>query len=239
MNPSFPGVDIRGFIEASFLDWDGKVSAVVFVPGCNFACPFCSNWLLVHQPDSLPEVKLEKIERFIRERRDFIDGVVITGGEPTIHPWLPELLRRFKALGILVKLDTNGTNPAQLSELIKAKLVDYIAMDIKAPLDEKYALACGTKADLDKIRQSLKLIMGSGLDYEFRTTVIPNVIGLPEVEAIAKMIAGAKKYALQQFVPAHSLVKEMQALDPHPRETLQQMAEAAKKHVTNTIIRGV
>jgi pyruvate formate lyase activating enzyme len=241
MNPSSLGVNLRGFIETSFLDWDGKVSAVVFVPGCNFACPFCSNWLLVHEPDSLPEVKLENIEHFLGERRDFIDGVVITGGEPTIHPWLPELIKRFKALGMLFKLDTNGTNPEMLERLVTRdpRLVDYIAMDIKAPLDGKYEAATGAKVDLEKIKASIKLIMASGIDYEFRTTVTPNLLGLPEIGAIARSIAGAKKYALQQFVPSHSLIKEMQALDPHPKETLQQMAELAKKYVPNTIVRGV
>jgi pyruvate formate lyase activating enzyme len=232
-------IKIRGFIETSFLDWDGKVSCVVFIPNCNYACPFCSNWLLVHEPDSLPEVPLERIETFIKERADFLDGVVITGGEPTIHPDLPELIKRFKAIGLLVKLDTNGTNPALLSSLLSNHLVDYIAMDIKAPLNEKYDVACGAKVDLAKIKASIKLIMGSGIDYEFRTTVTPNILHQPEIEEIAKTIAGAKKYALQQFVPAHSLIKEMQALDPHPAETIREMAAIAKKYVPNTIVRGI
>lgn len=234
-------VDLRGFLETSFLDWDGKVSSVVFLPGCNFNCPFCSNWLLVHDSDSLPRVKLDKIEHFLAERKDFIDGVVITGGEPTIHPWLPELMKHFKDLGLLVKLDTNGTNPEMLKQLVTRdpRLVDYIAMDIKAPLNEKYDIACGVKVDLNKIKESIKLIMNSGIDYEFRTTVIPNLLGKAEIEEIARTIAGAKKYVLQQFVPAHSLIKEMQALDPHPAETLRSFVEIAKKHVPSTIARGV
>jgi pyruvate formate lyase activating enzyme len=236
-----PKINIRGFLETSFLDWDGKVSSVVFLPDCNFNCPFCSNWLLVHDPDSLPEVKLDKIEHFLEQRKDFIDGVVITGGEPTVHPWLPELIKHFKALGLLVKLDTNGTNPDMLKKLVTGnlKLIDYIAMDIKAPLNEKYDLACGAKVDLAKIKESIKLIMNSGIDYEFRTTVIPNLLGRSEIEEIAKTIAGAKKYALQQFVPAHSMIKEMQALDPHPAETLHSFALIAKKYVPTTIVRGV
>ena len=234
-------INIRGFLETSFLDWDGKVSSIVFLPGCNFKCPYCSNWLLVHEPDSLPEVKLDKIEHFLTERKDFIDCVVITGGEPTIHSWLPELLKHFKELGLLVKLDTNGTNPKILSELLtpNSRLIDYIAMDVKAPLNEKYDLACGTKVNLAEIRESIKLIMNSGIDYEFRTTVIPNLLGEAEIEAIAQTIAGAKKYALQQFVPAHSMIKEMQALGPHPKETILALAEIAKKYVPATIVRGV
>jgi pyruvate formate lyase activating enzyme len=165
--------------------------------------------------------------------------VVITGGEPTVHPWLPELIERFKALGLLVKLDTNGTNPKMLSKLLTQKLIDYIAMDIKAPLNEKYDVACGGKVDLAKIKESIKLIMNSGLDYEFRTTVIPNLLGKSEITEIAQTIAGAKKYVLQQFVPAHSMIKEMQALDPHPDATIKAMAELAKKYVPATIVRGV
>ncbi len=232
-------MEIRGFLETSFLDWDGKVSSVVFLPACNFKCPYCSNWLLVHEPATLPAVKLEKIEHFLSERKDFIDGVVITGGEPTCHAWLPELAKRFKDLGLLVKLDTNGTNPEMLKQLLASNLIDYIAMDIKAPLDSKYEEAVGTKVDLGKVRESIKFIMGSGLDYEFRTTVIPNLLGEAEIETIAKTIAGAKKYALQQFVPAHSMIKEMQALGPHPDEKIRELAGIAKKYVANTIVRGV
>jgi pyruvate formate lyase activating enzyme len=235
------GIKIRGFLETSFLDWDGKVSSLLFLPGCNFKCPFCSNWLLVHEPESLPEVKLDKIDHFLEERKDFIDGVVITGGEPTIHPGLPELIRHFKDLGLLVKLDTNGTNPEMLKKLVTGnlKLVDYIAMDFKAPLNEKYDIACGTKVNLAEIKESIKLIMNSGGDYEFRTTVIPNLLGEAEIGEIAQTIAGAKKYALQQFVPAHSMIKEMRALGPHPAETILKLAEIAKKYVPATIVRGV
>jgi pyruvate formate lyase activating enzyme len=234
-------MEIRGFLETSFLDWDGKVSSLVFLPGCNYKCPYCSNWLLVHEPDSLPEVKLDKIDHFLEARKDFIDGVVITGGEPTIHPGLPELIKHFKDLGLLVKLDTNGTNPKMLSELLSpnSKLIDYIAMDIKAPLNEKYDLACGTKVNLAEIKESIELIMSSGIDYEFRTTVIPNLLGEKGIEEIVKMIAGAKKYVLQQFVPAHSMIKEMRALGPHPAETILALAEIAKKYVPATIVRGV
>jgi len=232
-------MEIRGFLETSFLDWDGKVSSVVFLPACNFRCPYCSNWLLVREPATLPIVKLDNIERFLAERKDFIDGVVITGGEPTCHAWLPELAKRFKDLGLLVKLDTNGTDPEMLKRLLASHLIDYIAMDIKAPLDHKYEQATGARVDLGKIRESIKFIMNSGLDYEFRTTVIPNLLGESEIAEIAKTIAGAKKYALQQFVPAHSMIKEMQALGPHPAETIQALAEIARQHVPATIVRGV
>jgi pyruvate formate lyase activating enzyme len=234
-------MDIRGFIETSFLDWDGKISSVIFLPHCNFKCPFCDNGLLVENPETLPEVKLEAIDNFINQRKDFIDGVVITGGEPTIHPWLTDLIKHFKAMDLLVKLDTNGTNPRVLSELLtpNSELIDYIAMDLKAPLNDKYYEATGLKTDLNKIKESIKIIMASGVDYEFRTTVVPTILDEAEIEEMAKSIAGAKKYALQQFVPDHTLDERLRVIAPHPKEKIEKMAALAKKYVPKTIVRGV
>ncbi|OGB89867.1 anaerobic ribonucleoside-triphosphate reductase activating protein [candidate division WOR-1 bacterium RIFCSPHIGHO2_01_FULL_53_15] len=233
-------MNIRGFIETSFLDWDGKISSVVFLPYCNFKCPFCDNGLLIENPEAdLPEVKLEAVDDFIKRRKDFIDGIVISGGEPTIHPWLTDLIRHFKEKGMLVKLDTNGASPNQLTNLLTSKLIDYIAMDIKAPFNDKYHAAAGQKIDLGKVRESVKLIMNSGLDYEFRTTVVPTILDEPEIEAMARSIAGAKKYALQQFVPDHTLDERLRMIAPHPKEKILKMAEIAKKHIANTIVRGV
>ena len=198
-------INIRGFIETSLLDWDGKVTSVVFLPYCNFKCPFCDNGILVENPESLPEVKIETVEAFIRERKDFIDGVVITGGEPTIHLWLPEIVKRFKDLGVLVKLDTNGTNPVMLSELLGQKLIDYVAMDLKAPLNDQYHIAAGIKFDLDQIRESIKLLMGSDIDYEFRTTVLPSLLTRKDLLSIGRWLQGSKKYYLQQFHPTKTL----------------------------------
>lgn len=232
-------MDIRGIIETSLLDWDGKITSVVFLPGCNFNCPYCSNWILVHAPQTLPAVDLNNIDNFLSGRKDFIDGVVITGGEPTIHPWLPELIKHFKSLGMLVKLDTNGSNPEILSELLGHKLMDYIAMDIKAPLNEKYQEATGVGVDLSKIKESIRLIINSGIDHEFRTTVIPGLIGEKEIEDIAKEIIGAKKFVLQQFVPQHSHDPDLQKLSPFSKEKLLSLSAASKKHIPETLLRGV
>lgn len=229
---------IRGFLETSFLDWDGKVTSVVFVPNCNFRCPFCSNWRLVNEPESLPEVKIEAIEDFLRQRKDFIDAVVITGGEPTIHPSLPNLIKRFKNLGLLVKLDTNGTNPQMIAELIKLQLVDYIAMDIKAPLNGKYDEAAATKVNLANISESIKLIIESGIDHEFRTTVTPHLLAESDIESIAQSLVGARKYVLQQFVPSHSMIQGMKSLTPYTKEQLLTLAELAKRFIPKTIVRG-
>ncbi|MFH1387360.1 MAG: anaerobic ribonucleoside-triphosphate reductase activating protein [bacterium] len=234
-----PNILVRGFIETSFLDWDGKVCSVVFLPYCNFRCPFCNNSLLVETPEILPEVKMEKIEGFLERGKDFIDGIVITGGEPTMHPWLPELIKRFRTLGFLIKLDTNGTNPSLLTNLLTNRLTDFVAMDLKAPLNDKYNQLTNTKVDLEKIKESIKIIMNSGLDYEFRTTVVPTLLGKAEIEEMAKSISNAKKLVLQQFVPIHTLDEKMRSLPAYSKEKLLEMQAIAKKYVPNTIVRGV
>jgi pyruvate formate lyase activating enzyme len=231
--------DIRGFLETSFLDWDGKITSVIFVPGCNFRCPFCHNNLLINNPDSLKKISVEEIESFIKERQDFIDGVVITGGEPTLYQWLPDLCKRFKDLGLLVKLDTNGTNPKMLSELIKSKLVDYVAMDYKGPLDERYDQSSGVKTDLGKIKESLDLIIGSGIDHEFRITVVPTLHHKETIVDMVKSIAGAKKIVLQQFVNKETLDKRFESVKPYEADELQSFAEAGRVYAPNIIVRGV
>lgn len=232
-------MNIRGFIETSFLDWDGKVTSVVFLPYCNFKCPFCNNVPLLENPEELPEVKVETIEDFVRPRQGFIDGIVITGGEPTIHPWLPELIKRFKALGTLVKLDTNGSNPELLKGLVADRLLDYIAMDLKAPLNHKYRRAAGHEVDLDIIRESINLIRQGPVAYEFRVTVVPTIHEEADAEELARAVKGAQKFVLQQFVPDHTLDEKLRIIAPYPKEALLRMAEAARRHVPNTIVRGV
>src|SRR3989338_3644298 len=228
-------MNIRGFIPTSLLDWDGKITSVIFLPYCNFKCPFCDNGLLIENPETLPEIKIEEIEKFIQARKKLIDGVVITCGEPTIHPWLPDLIKR---LNCAIKLDTNGTNPEALTGLLADKLLGYVAMDLKAPLNSKYHEAAAIKVDLNKIRESIKIIMAAGVDYEFRTTVVPTILDEPDIEEMSKSIAGAKKYALQQFVPDHTLDERLRVIAPYPKEKVLRMVDIAKMLVPNTIARG-
>ncbi|MFA4905816.1 MAG: anaerobic ribonucleoside-triphosphate reductase activating protein [Candidatus Margulisiibacteriota bacterium] len=232
-------MDIRGFIETSFLDWDGKITSVIFVPGCNFRCPFCNNAVLVLKAESLPPVDPALIDEFILKRKDFIDGVVITGGEPTLQSDLPAYLRHLKSLGFLVKLDTNGSNPNMLKDLLGEKLLDYVAMDLKAPLNEKYLAATGASLDPGTIRQSVNLLMGSGIDYEFRTTVCPAFLKSEEVAGIAREIPGAKKFVLQQFVPKDTLDPGLLKVRPYSKDDFVKMAAVCREFVKNTIIRGV
>jgi len=229
---------IRGIIETSFLDWDGMVVMVLYTPGCNLKCPFCHNWELMENPDRYPVKSWEAIKAKLEEHSDFLDGVCITGGEPLLEPDIEELMGNIKAMGKLVKLDTNGTLPDVLSVLIEKGLVDYVAMDVKMPPDGRYFKATGIDTDLDNIKRSIEIIKGSGVDYEFRTTVVPTIHTKEDVVAIAKYLKGAKKYVLQQFAPFHACDESLRELKPYDNESLARMAEDCSKFVKNMVVRG-
>jgi pyruvate formate lyase activating enzyme len=232
-------MDIKGLVEVSFVDWDGKVASVIFLPGCNFRCPMCQNYRLITNPGELENVPLERILAFLVKRRDFIDGVVITGGEPTICADLPNFCRIIKNSGFLVKLDTNGSNPAMLKRLIDEKLIDYVAMDIKSALDpEKYRKAAGADVEIGNIMESIELLTRSGIDYEFRTTVVPSLNDVEDIRQIAKSISGARKFVLQYFRPSGSMDPKLSKTKPMAKEEMDAILRAACAHVKNTIIRG-
>ncbi len=167
---------------------------------------------------------------FLETRVGKLDAVVITGGEPTMQADLPEFISRIKKMGFLVKLDTNGTNPNLLNKLIKAKLIDYIAMDVKAPI-EKYDMVVGVESDLKKIKKCIKIIKESGVPYEFRTTIVPKLIDPADIKNIGEMIKGADKWYLQQFRPNSELVnKSFEKLRPYTTRELDKMCETGKKY---------
>ncbi len=229
---------IGGLQKFSLLDYPGHVAAIIFTQGCNFRCQFCYNPMLVW-PDygkankdkeghSLSE---DGLLAFLKARQGKLDGVVITGGEPTIHPDLGEFAGKIKKLGYKIKLDTNGTNPKMLKSLLEQKLVDYLAMDIKASM-ANYEKVVGVKVAGEKIKQSLKIIMASGLDYEFRTTIVPSLTDQAEIKAIGEMIKGAEKWFLQQFKPDTDLVnKEFEGLKPYSLSELKAMQALAEQYV--------
>jgi pyruvate formate lyase activating enzyme len=198
---------IGGFQKVSLIDYPGRISAVVFTQGCNFRCPFCHNPELV-DPERFADLIPEKeILSFLEKRKGRLDAVVITGGEPTMQPELIPYILHLKAMGYLIKLDTNGTRPDLLVEMLDKKLLDYVAMDIKAPL-ERYGEVTKTNTDHDRIRRSISLIMGSGTDYEFRTTAIKSLLAPEDLEKIGKLIPGAKRFVLQKFVPTKTLDRD-------------------------------
>jgi len=229
---------IAGFNRTSLLDWDGCVTAVIYLPSCNFRCPFCHNRELVLTPEVYEDVPLEFVEDYISENREFLDGIVITGGEPTIHRDLPELVKRIKALGMKVKLDTNGTNPEMLKDLIDAGLIDYVAMDLKAPLDEGYDDLAGAKVDLSKVKRSIEIIMGSGIDYEFRTTMVPILLKPEDYERMAAYIGTARKMALQHFSPRNTIDPNLSVVKPLDDGKVRAIAERCKPYVRKLVIRG-
>ena len=190
-------MQIAGFVPNSFVDYPGKIAALIFAPGCNMNCWYCHNHhLLVRGADSVvynPGSILADLER----KKGFLDAVVLTGGEPTLQSGLDDFARAVKELGYLVKLDTNGTRPDVIRALHEEHLLDYIAMDIKAPF-EKYEAVCRRRIDMDKVKESIALIMESGIDYEFRTTFSPDLTS-EDIVKLASYIKGAKCYTLQQY----------------------------------------
>ena len=232
------GLEIKGFVETSLCDWDGCISSVVFLPRCNFRCPFCQNGELILDWESLPTIDFDTVAGYLTAHADWIDGVVITGGEPTIWDDLPQLVGRFKGLGMRVKLDTNGSRPEAVRELIRQDLVDYIAMDIKAPLDQRYQTAAGVKVAVEDIKQSIEVISGFGDAYEFRTTLVPGLVGEEEMRLIAEAVKGARRLVLQRFVPENSLDNRFRRAVPFQDSFVTRLLEIAGNHVETCFYRG-
>ncbi len=228
---------IKGFIETSFVDWDGKITSVVFLPGCNFKCVFCHNHKLVFNYKNLPDIPWDEIKKKLLHHKGWVDGVCISGGEPLMNPGLVPLIEEIRNLDFLVKLDTNGTIPDLLKNLFDNKLIDYVAMDLKAPLDERYDRITQTKVDLSKIRESINLILKSKIDYEFRTTMVPGYLGKDELIAIAKEIKGAKKFILQNFNPKDTLDIELKKVQPYTEIEMDEFKMAIEGYVQFSKVR--
>jgi pyruvate formate lyase activating enzyme len=229
-------MEIKGVQKTSMIDYPGKMSAVIFVPRCTFRCGFCYNVDLVTGWEKLDTIDEREVLNFLKDRKKWLDGVVITGGEPTVHKDLPDFLRKVKELGYLVKLDTNGSNPYMLEDLIKEGLVDYLAMDIKGP-KERYDEMARVKVDMKLIEMSIERIRNSGLDYEFRTTAVPEAITSEDIRKIGEWLKGSKKYYIQQFFPRRTLDASLQNTKPCKPEVLAGMAEAARPFFERVEIR--
>ncbi len=201
-------------------------------------CPHCHNRDLVLSPGRLPDIPLDDIWAFLERRHGLLDGVAISGGEPTLQPELPALCRRLHEMGFLVKLDTNGYRPDALGALLDAALVDYVAMDIKAP-PGKYAQLSGVDVDLGRIQRSIDLLLAARVEYEFRTTVVPGLLDQDDIVAIARWIQGAQRYFLQQFVPRNTLDPEMRERIPYLPAQLDEMAAQAEPYMGLVQVRGV
>ena len=247
---------IGGLQKFSLLDYPEQLAAIVFTQGCNYRCQYCYNPMLVRpdvqdkfknrasasnevgdqngRPQFSPHVKAifeDDFFVFLKSRQNKLDAVVITGGEPTLHEDLPQFIKKIKQLGYRVKLDTNGTNPQMMAKLIKEKLVDYIAMDIKGS-PQKYESIIGVKPDLAKIKKSIKIIKESNLPYEFRTTIVPGLIEVSDIKAIGGLIKGGQKWFLQQFKNETELVnKKWQSRQPYKFSEIEAMKKIGKEYV--------
>jgi len=227
---------IGGFQKTSLIDYPGKICAIVFTVGCNFRCGYCHNPELVLSekfPQPIPE---KEILTFLSKRQKKLDAVTITGGEPTLHTDLIDFMRSIKKMGFLIKLDSNGTLPQILKKIIDNHLVDYLAMDVKAPL-EKYSQIAGVDVNTDKIRQSIKLIMNSKLTYEFRTTVVKSQLNKDDLIKIVKLIKGAKLYALQKFIPTKANEKKFLKETTYSDLEFSKLKKTLESYVKKCVVR--
>jgi len=205
-------------------------------------CPFCYNVNLVLHPEKLPTIPFEQIEQRLNKSRGWIDGVVITGGEPTIHNGLLGVCEKIKDMGFLVKLDTNGTNPMMVRELVDKRLVDYVAMDIKAPLTvEKYSRVCGANVEnlIGKIGETIDILLENRVEYEFRTTVVPNLHEERDIEEICQRIRGCRKYVIQNYKgDVETIDSKFKGLKPFSEKKMKAFLITAKTIIPHTILRG-
>lgn len=239
---------IGGLEKLTLLDYPDHLAAIIFTQGCNFRCHYCYNPGLVlpligpeakkKQGKGLSALSPQNLFPFLKERFGRLEGVVITGGEPTLHPDLPEFIRQIKAIGYLVKLDTNGTNPVMLRQLIKEHLIDYIAMDLKAPL-VKYEAVVGAPVDCNKLSQCVKIIMSSGLPYEFRTTVVPGLLGPEDLAPMGELIKGAAKWYFQPFKSDTDLVDaKFRGQESYSAPDMEALAVLGRHYVEFCAVRG-
>ncbi|MFH1586325.1 MAG: anaerobic ribonucleoside-triphosphate reductase activating protein [Candidatus Diapherotrites archaeon] len=232
-------MDVKGTQWTSLIDFPDHVATVIFLPGCNFQCGFCYNVELVKSPETLPSMDETLLFTELERRKKLIEGVSITGGEPTLQTDLPEFISKIRELGLLIKLDTNGTNPKMLQKLIEKKQLDFIAMDIKSSR-ERYEEAAGCKVDLSAIEKSIELIKNSGIDYEFRSTVHPKIYSKEDALRIGEWLKGARKYVLQQFKPMKGTINpEFEKVKAYSKSELEEMAESLKPFFGKVEIRNV
>ena len=228
---------IGGMQKLTLLDYPGKVACTVFLSGCNLRCPYCHNPGLV-LPDQInaPGIPESEVFAFLEQRKGKLDGICITGGEPTLQPELPGFLEKLRELGYAIKLDTNGTYPGMLKGLLHDGILDYVAMDIKNS-PQRYAETCGGADVLSRVRESVDLLLDSSIEYEFRTTVCKPLHTEKEMEEIGRWLKGAKRYFLQPFVDSGSLVSG--GVQAHTRDELARLRQAVLPYIPNTQLRGI
>lgn len=229
---------IKGLQKTTLLDFPGKLACTIFTAGCNFRCPFCHNSSLVVRAGEVDEIPMESFLSYISKRKGLLDGVAITGGEPLLNPDIDELMRKIRAEGLLIKLDTNGAYPDRLEALLDEGLVDYVAMDIKNT-KEKYALTAGLDEsfDISLIERSIDIIMKKAPDYEFRTTVVRELHTPEDLVAISEWITDAKNYFLQKYVDSGDILAE--GFSAYSDGEMLDILGKVREKMPHTILRGV
>lgn len=229
---------IKGFQGTSLLDFPGRIASLVFWGGCNLTCPFCHNPPLVLEPGAYPDIDAVEVLADLAKRRPFIDGVVVSGGEPTMDSGLPLFLREVKALGLDVKLDTNGLAPQVTAGLIEQGLVDYLAIDLKTTPERYHGLHPGTVFPEDLL-ETLRGCADAPVELEYRTTCVPGWVDEEVIARLGELIDGAPLWALQQYQPEHALAETARRLEPYPPERIQGFADLAGQFVQRVVVRGV
>ncbi|MBN1445225.1 MAG: anaerobic ribonucleoside-triphosphate reductase activating protein [Candidatus Omnitrophica bacterium] len=227
---------IGGLQKTSLIDFPGRISCIIFVQGCNLRCPFCHNPELVLPEKFMPPMDTAEIISFLERRKKYLEGAVITGGEPCFDRDFPAFAKKVKEMGYLVKLDTNGTFPAVIKKAIEEKIVDYIAMDIKGP-PAKYGAIAGVKVNIRDVEASIALIKNSGLKYEFRTTVVKDLLAPSDFEDIGGLIKGAGLYCLQKFVPSKAVSPKGLSYKTYSDEEFEDIKKIMLKYVKECRVR--
>tara|TARA_Y100000310_G_C20697519_1_gene826766 strand:- start:5518 stop:6213 length:696 start_codon:yes stop_codon:yes gene_type:complete len=230
-------LNIKGFQKTSLIDYPDKVSSIIFLSGCNMRCPYCQNRDLVVNHEKLPDIEEKDVLDYLKAKSKWLDGVVITGGEPSLHDGLKEFIRKVKQLNFLVKLDTNGTNPGVLKELVDENLLDYVAMDIKAPL-ERYDEVAKVKINKEDVQRSVDIIRSSDVDYEFRMTCTPSLIKKEDIIKIREWLKGSKRFIFQQFSNKTTLDKSFEKEKAYSKEKLNMFKDMLKADIEHTEVRA-
>ncbi len=217
-------IEIKGFLETSFSDWPGKLCSVIFLPYCNFRCPYCHNHSLVLCPEQYSSIPLEDILNRLHSLRNWIDGVCLTGGEPTLQTDLPTLVEKIKRYGFLVKLDTNGSTPHMLEELVNSRMIDFVSMDVKAPLNLfHYSKATGVSINLDSILKSIEILKRGEVEYQFRMTVVPKLHREEDIQTLGSQLRAGQRLILQPFNPENPLDPSFKNIVPYDPELLKRI----------------
>lgn len=227
-------INILGIEKSSFIDYPNNICTVIFTGGCNFRCPYCHNSSIVNNAEN--KIEEDKVIDFLINRKKFVDALCISGGEPTIQKGLYDFVRRVREECFKIKLDTNGTNPRLLKKLIEEKLIDYVAMDVKAPFD-KYSSITQTPVALEDIRKSINILLENKVDYEFRTTICRELLSMEDIKIIAEEIKGCNTYALQNFKDGETILAGQNKFTPYSDGELKKIRDSIGNLLNKVVIR--